>query len=127
IPRIELRRIPERALVEGLFRALRPRVKEILAVTDKLPTSQISSLRSVERYVLMALGDERAYAGLTGEAPGRLPALGNVSAPSISSTEGSMMVILSLFRILRLTGYRRVLVLVDEAEALFLAYSSTNL
>ncbi len=127
IPRLELRQIPERALMEAVFRGVRPKLAQIRAKIKDLEFQSENTLDGTSQYLLHALNDDSAMALLCGESIGRLKTLAGIVPPSKQTTEGSLRLLVSLFRVLRLLDYERVLVLIDEAETFFISYGRQNL
>jgi len=125
IPRVELRGQPERGFMEAIFRGLAPKLSEIRA---KLPKESIpSELRgTTTEYVWNAILDDDVFSMLSGRG-GRLPVMGNIAPPSLTKTEGTMQLLLGLFRALYSIGYAQVVVLVDEVESIFIAYGKRDL
>lgn len=125
VPRIELRGIPERGLLEGLFRGLRPQMNEIKRTMAKVVFPDALKGTPTE-YVWHAISDSDAFSILSGTG-GRLPSLNGVIPPPMTKTEGTLELFLALFRFLGILGYVKVLVLMDEVESLFVAYGKSNL
>ncbi len=127
VPRLELRGTPERGLVEAIFLGLRPQLDDIRSklssgkykLSESLPTTSAY-------YVWMALQDEEAFQILSGGG-GRLPPLKGLSAPPLTKTEGTLQLLLGLFRVLYALNFARVVTLIDEVESLFVAYGRKDL
>lgn len=125
VPRIELRGIPERGLLEGLFKGLRPQMNEIKQTMARMEFP--SNLKgTTTEYIWNAISDSDAYSILSGSG-GRLPTLKGIIPPPMTKTEGTLELFLALFRFLGILGYTKVLVLMDEVESLFVAYGRSNL
>ena len=127
VPRIELRGKPERGFVEGIFRGLRPSINAIKSSLQKAKIPKDFEGTATE-YVWKALFDPGTFAILSGSGgTTRLPNMGWVSAPQLTKTEGLIELVLGLFHVIRLAGFTRVLVLLDEIESLFLVFGKTNI
>jgi len=125
VPRIELRGIPERGLLEGLFKGLKPQMEEIKQTMGKMEFP--SNLKgTAAEYIWNAISDNEAYSILSG-AGGRLPSLNGIIPPPMTKTEGTLELFLALFRFLSILGYARILVLMDEVESLFVAYGKSDI
>jgi len=125
IPRIELRGQPDRGFMEAIFRGLTSRLS---GLRDRLRQQKVPKgfVGTPTHYVWMALFDDDALAVLCGGG-GRLPQLAGLSPPPLTKTEGTIQLLLGLFRLLYASGYARVVVLVDEVESLFVAYGRKDL
>lgn len=127
VPRLELRGQPERGLVEAIFNALRPQLD---GIRSKLQSGKFrlsdSLITTNAYYVWMALQDEEVFQIMSGGG-GRLPALKGLAAPPLTKTEGTLHLLLGLFRVLYALNYSKVVVLVDEVESLFVAYGRKDL
>lgn len=127
VPRLELRGQPERGLVEAIFSGLRPHIDEIRAkiVSGKFKLSD-SLLSTSAYYVWLALQDDQAFQIISGGG-GRPPALKGLSGPPLTKTEGTLQLLLGLFRVLYALNFPRLVILVDEVESLFVAYGKKDL
>ena len=127
IPRIELRGQPDRGFMEAIFRALQTN-DQLEEIRQRLKTHQIPQglVGKPTHYVWNALNENDAYASLSGGG-GRLPVLNNIPPPLLTKTEGTLQLLLGLFRILYTLGYGEVVILVDEIESLFVAYGKRDL
>lgn len=127
VPRLELRGKPERGLVEAIFSGTQPFIEQIRSrLTSGKYELNPSSAGSPAYYVWMALQDEEVYRILCGSG-GRLPPLKGLSGPLLAKTEGTIQLLLGLFRVLYAVGFARVVILVDEVESLFVAYGRKDL
>jgi hypothetical protein len=127
VPRLELRGVPERGLVEAIFRGLRPSIEDIRTrMRSREKMFPIGLTGTATHYVWLALLEESVYALLCGGGA-RLPQLGGLNAPPLTKYEGNLQLLLGLFRILNAIGYVKILVLIDEVESLFVAYGRKDL
>jgi len=125
IQRLELRGQPERGLMEAIFRALKPSIETIRKTLTKEPLPK-SLQGTATDYVKEAISDPGIYSMLCGDG-GRLPRIGSLTAPSLTKTEGTLQLLLGLFRLLYVAGFANVIVLIDEVESLFQVYGRKNL
>jgi hypothetical protein len=125
IQRLELRGQPERGLMEAIFRALKPSIDKIRTNLRSEPLPK-GLQGTTSEYVKEALSDPMIYSMLCGDG-GRLPKIGNLTAPSMTKTEGTLQLLLGLFRVLYSIGFANVIVLIDEVESLFQVYGKRNL
>jgi hypothetical protein len=127
IPRLELRGQPERGFVEAVFRGIGPFISKIRAklrsYRDSIPDPLVGS---PAEYVWHALSDAAAFSLLSGGGS-KLPIVNEIAPPSLAKTEGSIRLLLGLFRVLRTLGYVRLLILIDEVESLFLVHGRKDL
>jgi hypothetical protein len=125
IPRIELRGQPDRGFMEAVFRGLTSDISEL---RDRLRQQKVPKefVGTSTHYVWMALFDEDALAVLSGGG-GKLPQLAGLPPPLLTKTEGTIQLLLGLFRLLYASGFAKVVVLVDEVESLFVAYGRKDL
>lgn len=125
VPRLELRGQPERELTEAIFRGVLPELKKIRGKLGrkKMPKEFHGT---VTEYVWNAILDTGAFSTLSGGG-GRLPTLNNARPPSLRKTEGTMQLLLGLFRVLYFVDYAEIIVLTDEVESLFVAYGRKDL
>jgi len=125
IPRIELRGQPDRGFMEAIFRELKPKLQEIRAKLQKEECPK-GFRGTITEYVWNAILNDDAFSILSGGG-GRLPMLNDITPPLLTKTEGTMRLLLGLFRLLYSIGYSQVIVLVDEVESVFIAYGRRDL
>jgi hypothetical protein len=126
VPRLELRGSPERGLVEAIFQALKP---DIDSIRTKLRKTKVPAAlaHTPTAYVWAAILEPEVYALLAGGG-GKLPSLiKDISAPSLTKTEGNIQLLLGLLRVLYAVDYAKVLILIDEVESLFTTYGRKDL
>jgi hypothetical protein len=124
IPRFEIRARPERSLVESVLREVYDRQPTLynLAVSSD-PARASDDLRSVQRH-FQNPDSRRILAGIAGSS--RVKSHGDARSFSLTRSDDLSRLLLATFEAVRLAGYPRCLVLVDELEAPFLLGSKKD-